>query len=966
MLKNSEFYETLVDGIGEGINKPKADFDENDPKNSGYIKNRTHWKEEIPEKNVVICEGIQPSGSDNTYARDKWPLAEHLVAGVTYRMTVNGYAYSAVATTAPAGIALSLKKDSDNAIGAVYESNQSGKLSFSGSPSGAKEFKIELNEPAHTVYHPIDANYLPQNRTTYTVVISENPDTGELELSKETPWEDLVKAYEDECNLVLLDSDYLQYSQLEYVEHGPEFPGSLFCFVQVYSDSDGDHRYAEIMETCIIKPLGGEVFINIEFVDDLITRSELSCRVDVIDTSGGNYRCDLDFDTIYDWCNAGKNVYCYCHGQGYGILPLNSYSDSNIIFEGDAAYMGTTARRTVEIKSDGAINVSKMGFGYLPGISDTANSITEGQTIVAKHVQSGANMVDQWEAADIVSPGTIGNLSDLATTSKENLVAAINEVKASGGSGGTSVQADWNQNDESAADYVKNRTHWAEFGQVRRYLAKDTTIKFESGGSWKIDDAFQYSYPSDISLEAGQQVNFRIGSGMYSATLTSDTVTNLRAAISDINPTAFIFDTANHTVSAYGANGGPYGFDIFVETEGITGYHPLDENYLPDSVKSAVLYTEQSLTEEQQAQARENIGGVQPAITLIYSWNGNGFNWNYTAAEIRNLRTKRCLFQVDSCPANCAYYAGNMRVSWFDGDVLRYTDVDDNGKSGVFYVSNIGGITGQVTADKVTNPDNTTDLVQYGAFQAAVPLVQQLGISDAQAGQLAKIKTVNDSGNPTSWEAVDMPSGSDLSLGLTSASVGQIIKVKAVDEDGKPTEWETAEMDEDFELINEVTAAEDSYALTISVDKDGNPFELKEAAVLSWTVPFAESTNNLGRAQGFTDEARWGWHIFPMASSIPAGQSGVIGRYDLTHVKVVNGYIMQMGRWESQNTGNVRSVLMKTNSAGNAPFNLNITDDQGTPTLANPQGNITCYKIVSHGNPSVSAGSIVRLYGKRA
>lgn len=208
-------------------------------------------------------------------------------------------------------------------------------------------------------------------------------------------------------------------------------------------------------------------------------------------------------------------------------------------------------------------------------------------------------------------------------------------------------------------------------------------------------------------------------------------------------------------------------------------------------------------------------------------------------------------------------------------------------------------------------------------------------------------------------------SGTDISLGLTSASVGQIIKVKAVDENGKPTLWEAAEMDEDFELINEITVAEDVGSLTISVDKDGNPFELKEAVVLSWTVPFAESTNDIGRAQGFSSDSRWGYHVFPIASTLPAGKS-YIGRYDLIHVKVINGYIMQMGRWLSQNSGNVRGALMMSTAGGDAPFNFEIKDDEGTPTLKNYQGNITCYKIVSYGNPAIAAGSIIRLYGKRA
>lgn len=43
--------------------------------------------------------------------------------------------------------------------------------------------------------------------------------------------------------------------------------------------------------------------------------------------------------------------------------------------------------------------------------------------------------------------------------------------------------------------------------------------------------------------------------------------------------------------------------------------------------------------------------------------------------------------------------------------------------------------------------------------------------------------------------AMDIPSdGTDISLGLTSTTVGQIAKITAVDESGKPTEWEAVDM----------------------------------------------------------------------------------------------------------------------------------------------------------------------------
>ena len=74
--------------------------------------------------------------------------------------------------------------------------------------------------------------------------------------------------------------------------------------------------------------------------------------------------------------------------------------------------------------------------------------------------------------------------------------------------------------------------------------------------------------------------------------------------------------------------------------------------------------------------------------------------------------------------------------------------------------------------------------------------------------------------------------GTDISLGLTSAAVGQTIKVKAVDANGKPTAWEAAETGEKWEKIAEIIipdGAEESNALTIDKDINGQPFSLLKA-----------------------------------------------------------------------------------------------------------------------------------------
>jgi hypothetical protein len=60
-----------------------------------------------------------------------------------------------------------------------------------------------------------------------------------------------------------------------------------------------------------------------------------------------------------------------------------------------------------------------------------------------------------------------------------------------------------------------------------------------------------------------------------------------------------------------------------------------------------------------------------------------------------------------------------------------------------------------------------------------------------------------------------------------TAEVGQTIVVKAVDENGKPTEWE-AESKNLLPFINRIITTEDTSAVYIDTDADGNPFDVTE------------------------------------------------------------------------------------------------------------------------------------------
>lgn len=117
---------------------------------------------------------------------------------------------------------------------------------------------------------------------------------------------------------------------------------------------------------------------------------------------------------------------------------------------------GLTAYWTVT-----SADTDKAGFGQCElqwHLGDTLAKSNKFDFIVVPALEAGAEPPDEpskrWFDA---IQAQIGNLDDLTTEEKKNLVAAINEAARSGGGSGGGVQADWSQNDAQAADFVKNR-----------------------------------------------------------------------------------------------------------------------------------------------------------------------------------------------------------------------------------------------------------------------------------------------------------------------------------------------------------------------------------------------------------------------------------------------------------------------------------------------------------------------------
>ena len=236
---------------------------------------------------------------------------------------------------------------------------------------------------------------------------------------------------------------------------------------------------------------------------------------------------------------------------------------------------------------------------------------------------------------------------------------------------------------------------------------------------------------------------------------------------------------------------------------------------------TAISYNSQTLTEEQQEQARENINaweayngavphqyycpGYSPGDIFNFTlYIQDGMLTQYTADASDEVKTAfQTLFLTPNSSALPISAAKSMGIlvknglmsvpcTWFN-DVMqkferRVTRYGD-GKIGFKEFNRSSGYNGSAVYNYLTNEY----ISQSGYFP-----IQAYGSSTQQDG-VATVRQFSMASEPTQTmhiatkQYVDIAKTEAQQLGLTTATPGQIIKVKTV-QDGKPTEWEAVDM----------------------------------------------------------------------------------------------------------------------------------------------------------------------------
>ena len=249
--------------------------------------------------------------------------------------------------------------------------------------------------------------------------------------------------------------------------------------------------------------------------------------------------------------------------------------------------------------------------------------------------------------------------------------------------------ADWNQNDPTAPDYVKNRLAWTD-DPVETVLIEEQTVT--------VGDGLYALLDGSLVLEVGKTYTVNFNGTAYDCVAYS--ISN--PDIEGLENIVFI-GNAEH-IGLWGGNGEPFTFDshpdggIYLDTpetgdyiisisDNIAEVHKIDEKYLPDNVIESIY--------DAQTTAETALASADAAHRILPFISAEGTSPNYTATS------------------------GNV-TSLYNGMLIAvvFPKTDDNNSGLTLNINNLGAI-------KLTTAQNSAGVRDYSIAQnGAVALFQ--------------------------------------------------------------------------------------------------------------------------------------------------------------------------------------------------------------------------------------------------
>ena len=214
-------------------------------------------------------------------------------------------------------------------------------------------------------------------------------------------------------------------------------------------------------------------------------------------------------------------------------------------------------------------------------LSSTSTNPVQNKVLDAEFeaISAAMNALEQ----SIDSKADIDDLSAYET--KEDAQVKYDEI--------TDAKADWNQNDEAAIDYVKNRTHWVE--QSYEVILEEITAQSSESLIDYIDSNI-YIYPDEVFIITVDGVQYRCISWSEVDGVSYIGDSRFYDLMADAHPedVPFLIFFEEYWPDDVGADPERY-CDIYLsddkphtlkierESDKMT-YHPLDEQYIPDTI----------------------------------------------------------------------------------------------------------------------------------------------------------------------------------------------------------------------------------------------------------------------------------------------------------------------------------------------------------------------------------------------
>lgn len=284
--------------------------------------------------------------------------------------------------------------------------------------------------------------------------------------------------------------------------------------------------------------------------------------------------------------------------------------------------------------------------------------------------------------------------------------------------------ADWNQNDTSAVDYVKNRTHWEEEdGTVHKLDSKYLKLPTNLATTDDVQEVMDVANTAQTTANTKMDAVNPVGTGSFSMNRQTD------MPIGD-----YSFAVGNNTIA-------------IGESQSIFGRYN--------------QYGYEEITEPFKILYGGNLGRCSSSYTFD---KATGM---FTLCEPTNVKYLK----------NCV--AGEYWISGSNVTGNKMYNLTSTYLESIMHTSRILGgalIIGNGTSDTARSNAHTIDWNGVGWFQGGLQVggnAQDDGAKNvllegdaiptpttAQVGQLLSVKAVDENGKPTEWEVVDMPSGS--------------------------------------------------------------------------------------------------------------------------------------------------------------------------------------------------------------